>query len=178
MSIRPVKAITKIESDMHRTIVTTLLYIKDLLYPVGRGLIKGPGPFQRCGGSDNSIILPSPVFLESMKKECSVKEFSTSYISTETMCREKGESGYNNTIIWFQYFNKEKIDNRPVEEACFERKMRDALIDLIYPQFTQVGNMIEGRHIIHGVIFSDVSQETDNQEEPEEVEIHISLGEN
>ena len=56
--------------------------------------------------------------------------------------------------------------------------MRDALIDPIYPQFRQVGNMLEGRHIIHGVLFSDLSQETDNEDKPDEVEIHISLGEN
>ena len=178
MSIRAVKVITKIDSDMQTTIVSTSLHIKELSYPVGLGRTKGSGPFERAGRSDNSIILPSTIFLESMKKEASIKEFSTSYISTETMCREKGESGYNNTVTWVQYFNKEKIGTRSIEEACFERKLRDALIDLIYPQFKQVMTMIEGRHIIHGVLFSDLSRETDNEDGEDAVAIHISLGEN
>ena len=179
MSLRTVKAITTIESDMETTTVSTSIEIKDLSYPVGLARVRGSGPFERCGVSDNSIILPSPIFLESMKKEASIKEFSTAYISTQTMCRTKGENGKDNSLIWYQYFNKEEINHRPVSEACFDRKLRDTLIDLIYPQFEKVVNMVKGIRTLGGVLLCDVFSEPDHSEEqPEEVEIHISLGEN
>ena len=185
MSLRTVKAITTIESDMETTTVSTSIEIKDLSYPVGLARVRGSGPFERCGVSDNSIILPSPIFLESMKKEASIKEFSTAYISTQTMCRTKGENGKDNSLIWYQYFNKEEINHRPVSEACFDRKLREALINLIYPQFTQVMSMLGGPSIVEGPIITinpdfvdHFSRETNKEDEADEVEIHISLGEN